>query len=96
MSQKTIFTIYLSQDGIHTTAFTNVKALSKGLGEIKNDAYQTDYVPVSIDNKPYTYNKLLSSIRKSQDKNLMCVCRIKCENGAEILVQEVELKSNCL
>jgi hypothetical protein len=87
---KSIFTIYLSADGMHTKCATNMKALYKVITELDK------YTVLSIDGKELTYSRLVSVIRKAQNDNRFNVCRIQCENGNEILIQNPILISNCL
>ena len=88
---KFVYAINMSEDGIHTKVFSNIKALFNGITEI-------GYKPLTVNTHKtekivYNYNNLVKLIRSSQEKNRVYLCYIQCENGGTLDIMEFSLHS---
>ena len=91
---KTIYSIYMSEDGLRRNVYTNIKALYKGILE-------TGYTPIVVtfveETSPvytytdikFTYANLLKVMRhSSKNGERYELAGIGCENGSYINIQE--------
>ena len=86
--QKTIFVIRLSEDGVNTSACTNVKAL---FNEIAETGYRPTTVNMSGKEVNYSYTNLRKTIRERQRCNAFTVAYVQCEGGNQIEIMEVAI-----
>lgn len=92
-----IYTIYLSEDGLHGSVYTNVKAIYNGISQLG----YTPLVVTIMDRSNYTYTEvkytyanLVKAIRSSSgDGKYYSRVTIDCEGGASIEIQEHEVVS---
>lgn len=89
---KTIYTIYMSDDGLNQFATKNVKAL---YNEILETGYKANNFFEVEDGqqirKPFNYSNLLKTVKKRKDENHFYIAHIECDGGGTITINALNL-----
>jgi len=83
----TIYTVYLSEDGLYNKVFTNVKCMFNSIEKI-------GYEPIKVEELKYSYANLVKALNdSSKNGTLYKRVDVECENYSSIQIQEMVLVS---